>query len=239
MKNLNKYQLKCDDYKIKDNSAVGDNGIEVYFRNLEEKLVEHINNADSVFGAVAWLTSSPILKAMSHKNNTQIIVQKEEFLKPDTEGNNGQNTRKYLREKYDKLRCNVYRGEFEYWLLGVTAACVNEQGEFDDSLEAVRCVGNNNKQGKPAFPRMHNKFLIFADVEVFCDCGYPVNIIKPYAVWTGSFNFSHNATNSLENAIYITDPKIVNAYFCEYTQIAAISEPLDWTSDWISPQWKL
>ncbi|MFG0885956.1 phospholipase D-like domain-containing protein [Vibrio sp. CJQ_6] len=239
MKNLNEYRLESKDYQLKDNSTIGDNGVEVYFRNLEDKLIGHINNADSVFGAVAWLTSEPILNALSHKNHVQIIVQKEDFLKPDTDDNNGLYYNKKLRKKYEGLSCNIFRGEFMDWLLGVTIMYPNESGEYDDSLEAVRCVGNYNKDKKPAFPRMHNKFLIFADVEIFDDCGYPVNIVKPYAVWTGSFNFSHNATNSFENAVYITDQKVVDAYFNEYTQIAAISEPLDWTSDWIAPQWKL
>lgn len=59
----------------------------------------------------------------------------------------------------------------------------------------------------------------------------------PSAVWTGSFNFTQNSELSLENALYITDPEIVAAYFEEYGQIAAISEPLDWESKWIAPEW--
>ena len=236
MSNLNKIQLKnagvWPGHKIKDNSVVGENGVSVYFRNLEEKLIGHINEANAVFGAVAWMTSSPILEAMSNKEHVQVIVQKEEFLKPDLKETEKANKNK-LREQYSKLKCSIYRGEFEYWLLGVTS-----MGK-DEHLEPVRCVGGFNKYKKPAFPRMHNKFLVFANVEVVSDCGYPVNIIEPYAVWTGSFNFSYNATNSLENALYITDKAIVDAYFREYTQIAAISEKLDWTKEWVSPEWHL
>ncbi|MNJ81293.1 hypothetical protein D3C77_800280 [compost metagenome] len=58
-------------------------------------------------------------------------------------------------------------------------------------------------------------------------------------MWTGSFNFTKNATLSLENALFITDPKIVNAYFEEYGQIAAMSEELDWTSEWVAPVWRI
>jgi phosphatidylserine/phosphatidylglycerophosphate/cardiolipin synthase-like enzyme len=61
--------------------------------------------------------------------------------------------------------------------------------------------------------------------------------IKPYAVWTGSFNFTKTAPLSFENAVVIQDAKIVEAYFKEYAQIAALSEPLDWTVVWIAPQW--
>lgn len=48
---------------------------------------------------------------------------------------------------------------------------------------------------------MHNKFLVFLDARG-----------KSYAVWTGSFNFSGNASRSLENAVYISDPVIANSY---------------------------
>ena len=242
LENLNEYQLHRSffhQHKIEDNSTVGDSGVVVYFRNLEKKLISHIDKAHSVFGAVAWLTNGPILDAMSRKEHVQIVVQKEDFLKPDLKDSCREHFTKKLRERYARLNCNILRGEFEYWLLGLTIMCQNNTKKIDDSLDAVRCVGNYNKDKKPAFPRMHNKFLVFADVEVASDFGYPVNVIKPYAVWTGSFNFSHNGSNSLENALYITDQKIVDAYFKEYTQIAAISEPLDWTNVWMSPEWPL
>ena len=61
----------------------------------------------------------------------------------------------------------------------------------------------------------------------------------PYAVWTGSFNLTKNASYSFENAIYTTDSEIVRAYYNEYGQIASMSEPLDWESDWIEPEWRI
>jgi hypothetical protein len=65
------------------------------------------------------------------------------------------------------------------------------------------------------------------------------NYIKPYAVWTGSFNFSKTATQSFENALYILDRSIVQAYFSEWSQLTALSEPLDWESVSISPEWMI
>ena len=85
---------------------------------------------------------------------------------------------------------------------------------------------------------MHNKFMIFARVEQSSDGSIP-EIVTPYAVWTGSFNVTKNATMSLENALYITDSTIVNAYFQEFGQIAAMSEELDWTSTWAAPEWRI
>ncbi|WOC24855.1 phospholipase D-like domain-containing protein [Pseudoalteromonas sp. N1230-9] len=235
-KNLNEFQIENDgtlDYlKLEDNSTSTEQGISVYFRNIEENLVKYIEQAPAVFGAVAWLTSNNILDSLAKVENVQIIVQKEDFLKPDTGYIDPESWKSKLHGKYSKLKCSIHRGEFEYWILGATSL------ESDYSLDPVRCFGNYNFKKLPAFPRMHNKFLVFANVEVVMDCGmYPVHVIKPYAVWTGSFNFSENATNSLENSLYITDKKIVNAYFKEYTQIAAVSEKLNWDSKWIKPEW--
>ena len=44
---------------------------------------------------------------------------------------------------------------------------------------------------------------------------------------------------SFENAAVLHDSEIVKAFYKEYTQIAAISEPLDWTATWMEPQWKM
>lgn len=62
---------------------------------------------------------------------------------------------------------------------------------------------------------------------------------KPYAVWTGSFNFSDNGTKSFENAVVIEDVAIAEAYLEEWGQIAALSEPLDWSSEWMAPEWRI
>ena len=81
---------------------------------------------------------------------------------------------------------------------------------------------------------MHNKFMVFA--KILMD-EHGNHLYHPYAVWTGSFNFTKNAGMSLENAVYITVPNIVKAYLKEFEQIAALSEPLDWDSEWMSPEW--
>lgn len=51
-----------------------------------------------------------------------------------------------------------------------------------------------------------NKFVVFRRFDVL---GNYVN----YAVFTGSFNFTKNASKSLENAVYIDDPIIANKYY--------------------------
>lgn len=92
-----------------------------------------------------------------------------------------------------------------------------------DKLASVRCVGLVDREKVPAIPRMHNKFLVFCKDS------------RPYAVWTGSYNFTINSSLSLENAIYIRNRVIAKAYAKEYYQISAISESLNWESVWIKP----
>ncbi|WP_222436382.1 phospholipase D-like domain-containing protein [Serratia fonticola] len=235
--NLNDFQPSNDgvlDYmKLENNNVIDDNGVSAYFRDIEKRLIEHIESANSVFGAIAWLTNGNILNALSSREHVQVVVQKEDFLRPDRSEKSYEEWKKWLHSCYSKLKCSIHRGEFEYWILGAMSL------SKDYPLDPGRCVGYNDTFKKGVLPRMHNKFLVFANVEQVDDCGYPVHVIEPYAVWTGSFNFSKNATHSLENALYITNKKIVDAYFREYTQIAAISEKLDWTSEYIKPEWNI
>jgi phosphatidylserine/phosphatidylglycerophosphate/cardiolipin synthase-like enzyme len=63
--------------------------------------------------------------------------------------------------------------------------------------------------------------------------------IIPERVWTGSFNLTDNSANSLENAVVLESRSLAQAYFHEWAQVVAISEQLDWTSDWIEPEWRI
>ena len=111
----------------------------------------------------------------------------------------------------------------------------------DPTLAPIRCVGNHNRDRVPAFPRMHNKFLVFCKIEISEEKLYdpePYPIVAS-RVWTGSFNLTDTATRSFENAVLISSDVIARAYFDEWAQILAISEPLDWTSDWIEPEWRV
>jgi hypothetical protein len=100
-------------------------------------------------------------------------------------------------------------------------------------------MGNHNSNKNPAFPRMHNKFLVFCRVDILREKTYPEVDIVPYAVWTGSFNFTMNATMSLENALVLWNRAIAAAYYDEWQQILSLSEPLDWESNWCEPEWRI
>jgi hypothetical protein len=229
--NLNEFQLinvEGDNTSIVDNSvSTKDGKIKVFFREIKDNLIKEIQNADIIVGCVAWLTDPEILEAMSKLKGVSIVVQKEDFLRPDLDSKRKGVNRKKLRERYNKLNANLERFEFKN-ILPKISYCSNP------IMEAVRCVGH-----KRSFctPLMHNKFIVFCKAREIkeSDEDFVVREIIPYAVWTGSFNFSLTSSTSLENAVVIKYPDIANAYYQEFGQIYAISEPLDWTAKYIEP----
>ena len=226
-----------DDVALKDHWAISADGKTLaLFKNLESELLARIDRADVVVGCVAWLTSEPILRALAKKEGVAIVVQKEDFLRPDVGSNS--NWPKFLRGLYEAIPNNLSRYD-EGWLGTVfhNMSCAS-----DSTIEAIRCVGNYNSDKSPAFPRAHHKFV------VFCKAVAPIvhpqidttfYNYEPYEVWTGSFNFTKNAVRSFENVIVSTDQNIVRAFFQEAAQVQALSEPLNWESNWVAPEWRI
>lgn len=186
-------------------------------------------------------------------------MQEEDFLRPDISFDGSkQNWKRKMHKLYNSLN---YEGIINFLQLdfGIT---------WTRSIDCgVRRCGMINKDKKPAFPRMHNKFIlcynynetpnhvpgppqrrvkgssddddddnddedddVFVDTQVYInynDCG------KPYGeVITGSFNYSENSNNSLENIVCIKDDKIFDAYAKQFSEIALMSVPLNWDGDW-------
>lgn len=229
----------------------------MFFRGIRDKLIAQIEEADYVFGCVAWLTDFGVLAALAKKRGVCIVVQKEDFLRPDGPGQ-GDQWRCRLREAYDKLPVLDSR-----WCFGQGLIAQLSVFSGGDSVSAVRCAGYDRRVGNGRFtPLMHHKFALFArfslqgphdprlperDPELG---GYFTNaelsndffldgLPWPNAAWTGSYNWSTNASQSLENAILLKDPESVDAYFREFQQVVAMSEPLDWTSQYVEPEWRI
>jgi hypothetical protein len=209
--------------------------LEAYFRDLEDHVARHIKEADAIVGCVAWLTSPRILDALaSVKGGVSIIVQKEEFLRPDLGVHSYATWREDLRSRYAALRS---LGCWPDTLQMVTSA-LDERNRIDP----VRCAGMVREKC-PAQPRMHHKFLVFCRRTA----ARPKPVYEegmrdwptPYAVWTGSFNFTVNGSNSLENAVFIQSAPVAERYYQEWQNVAWISEPLDWTSRWVQNEWSV
>lgn len=245
--NLNDLKIITDGEPISllNNNCKTENGkfenIEVFFRELEDNLIEKIKHFENglIFGSIAWLTSFKILDALAKCKNVQIVLQKEDFLRPDLNVSSKNDWQQTLRSKYDNLKFSLDRYDLHY--------PINELSVCGDpSVDAIRCVGNHNRDKKPAFPRAHNKFLVFCEfITKSTDetRRSREEIYKPISVWTGSFNLTVNAGNSFENAIYLEDKAgdnpIIAAFLKEHHQIFALSEKLDWEKDWIEPEFRI
>lgn len=240
--NLNRVKILTDNGEtpLLDYSYVGEptdfDKTEVYFRDIESKLVDKIGQFKdgAIFGCVAWLTSVPILEALSNCRNVQILIQKEDFLRPDSKMPKTLTAWKNkLRKLYGSLKCELLRYQ-----------CGQPMDKLshlsDPTIESVRCVGGHNAKRAPAFPRAHNKFLVFCKLTPDGPDGI---YYLPVAVWTGSFNMTDNATNSFENAVYLEASSgynpIMNSFLKEHHQIFALSERLDWTSNWVAPEFRI
>jgi phospholipase D-like protein len=272
--NLNALKIPTDHMEgmpLKDPSCI-DGSVECVFKNLEQRLIVEIRKYPVVFGCVAWLTHFDILDALASCNTVSLVVQKEDFLRPDFDGGP---SKEILRQKYQHLNGIGMRTtgpSVEQWqgnkrLSITTQGFLSEYGAglipqlstcSDLGSEAVRCCGNLVQKGRAA-PRMHHKFLVFADIVVEEEApkdppafvfeesetnsaliaGFSRGHVKPVAVWTGSFNFTQNAVLSFENAVIISDQKIAQAYTVEFEQIFALSESLDWATEYVEPEYRI
>lgn len=234
MKPLNMNQLLIESHdgpnEPLEDFGTSSDGIDVYFKNLEQHLVRHILEADYVVGCVAWLTHPDILDALATTKGVSIIVQKEDWLRPDTETSEG--WKRKLKVLYHSLPGTMTR--YDEGFRSTVLHFMSCAG--DPSIDAVRCVGNYNSTRMPNAPRSHHKFVVFCKETP--ETNEEENF-QPYAVWTGSFNFTRNAVLSFENALVLRQPEIVHAYFCEYAQVAALSEPLNWDNEWSYPEWRI
>lgn len=207
-----------------------------YFKNLESNLIKHIKTADAVVGCVAWLTSDAVLEALAEKNAASIIIQKEDFLRPDLDSSFGCWKTK-LRARYDSIKpISTPNNDFSGWF---ETANTNEVTGFGSPFASVgiRCVGHH-RGSEVTQPRMHHKFLVFlrhVDPKDICEeeDSWPY---APFAVWTGSFNVTKNGSASLENALYLEDSAIAAAFCKEWAQLVEISEPLDWENEYATPE---
>lgn len=201
-------------------------GTTVVFDNLAGELVKEIHKWPAVVGCVAWLTNEDILTALASRDYVSFVIQKEDWLRPDS----GRYTAQRLNQLYSALPSS------ERFAMG----CGELSYGGDQTLDAVRVAGIANTTRAPAAPRMHHKFLVFGnmlerDTEYVGDPGK----FDPQVAWTGSFNLTHNGTQSLENALIIRDKTIANLFHQEWRVVVSLSEPLNWESEWVAPEFRI
>lgn len=178
------------------------------FGQLNDPLVQYIQQSEVVLGCVAWLTDWRVLDTLRGVSACAFAVQKE----PMWKGTSKRATR--MRKAYQALPGGIPLSMFPSPLKHLRAR------SGPDVLGAVNPVGWL-PVGRHT-PLMHHKFIVRAR--------RVGDALEPLAVWTGSFNFSQTANRGFENGVEIHSPDVADAYLREFARVAALSEPLMWTS---------
>ena len=94
-------------------------------------------------------------------------------------------------------------------------------------------AGTNSASGPPDAATPSSAAAESDDVDAEAASGDDVlDVLEPFAVWTGSFNWTANGTDSLENAVYIENQQVAEAFYNEFAQVFYLSAPLNWDDAW-------
>jgi len=198
--------------------------IRVVFFPLERELLTWLEGFDAVVGCVAWLTNTRLLSSLNKKSYCQVIMQKEDWLRPDgTTSHPGVNLN--TRECY-RRRAGFDRSELQD-LAGLSYLS-------DPMLERYRVFGINGARTQN--PVMHHKFLVGCDATERNEAGQLV--FKPKSVWAGSFNMTGRSVRNLDSAI-IMGSEPASVYYKEWRDAVMFSEPLDFNANYVCPEWRL
>ena len=204
---------------IQFDNHVRSGNVEVFFRNQKKVLMDLIRSYEVIIGAVAWITDLEILSELASRQ-TLLVIQKEDFLRPDMETRLSEEARNKLLGTYAKFKPFDGTG-FAFGPFAQVADASFAQ------LPPILCFGQCLPRRMYMTPRMHNKFFVFFEKEG----GH----YRPSSVWTGSLNITQLNLNSLENSVLIRDELIAGAYAEEAQIIYLNGEPLDWDKEWINP----
>lgn len=194
--------------------------LRVYFKDIREVLLQHLSKCSYVVGCIAWITDFGVIDAISKLKGATIIVQAESMFKIKTrEGFKTNLKRRYQQIKqfpWATFAKAAHLPHFQkLWTEMKTTPALQEQlwTTLGQDPMAVRTCGQVQKAGhegqNPEEPSMmHHKYLIFLDANA-----------KAVAVWTGSFNFTKNASKSLENIQIVYNQQVADSYLRNFLSL--------------------
>lgn len=175
-------------------------GNQAYFQDLNQVLIAHILEAEYIYGCVAWLTHVDIIRALKQKKCC-IVINQENWIHP-------------FRSKNVKDYAELTPIPLEYIQQLDRRLTPIKPGYVSPAIRSIGTPsGDSSSDPNQSNQMMHHKFLIMESRGM-------------RGVWTGSFNMTHNATNSLENAIFCTDEHVVQEYKKEFVKMFKLSGEL-------------
>lgn len=171
----------------------------------------------TILGMMAWLSNERILECLiEHAKRVLFIVNDDDYT----------NWRKTLT-LYDllpKFEEPLHSAFFGSKSLLRALDRDNLGNKYDKcTFETVRCFGNASFNSKSVSSLMHNKVMIFCD-EKRLPGGKIVEM--PTSFINGSFNFTGNAPNNIENACWINSKKGAENFLHQFSIIMSHSRPI-------------
>jgi hypothetical protein len=197
----------------------------VILADHEDALLRWLAHFPAVVGCVAWLTNYRILCALAPKTFCSIVMQKEDWLRPDYDGQHParQNPSLYLGEN------TLTRYDFS-GLSGLSFAT-------SPQLDRFRVLGFADPKNRPV---MHHKFLVGGRLREPSQRGGEdiVDSFIPQSVWAGSWNMTRGSTRNLDSAI-VLGAGVARVYYQEWLDVIAHSEPLNFQARYSEPEWRV
>lgn len=184
--------------------------VECYFRDLQKVLLNEIDKADIVLGCVAWISDPLILESLTKRPTALILDSRVNRMG------------KKLQDLYSQLQDTDKEPIYQMLKEGLGSERYLCYTDLEDNpVPKAYAEDWNFECGLYAvdgfYRYMHHKFLIMIkEIQPCTKCGR--RKYQP-TVWTGSFNFTKNASKGLENAVIIRDDYISASYLCEFLEI--------------------
>jgi hypothetical protein len=179
-------------------------------------IVKH-GRGKTILGCMAWLSNKKILNCLI-ENAKRVL-----FLVNDEDYSNWPKVLRYYDRlpKFEEPLHSAFFGS-KSLLRALDRDSLGNRWEVC-SFEPVRCFGNSAFASKRAASLMHNKIIIFFE-ETRLPGGKIVE--TPVSFITGSYNCTDNASNNLENAVFLKSKKGAEHCFYQFSIIMSHSRPL-------------
>lgn len=189
-------------------------------RRQEECILQLVDKADAIVVSCYMMSRQPFFDALAQKDRVFLLCHKTNLVGP-TEARSAQPFLKrlaVLRKQSRQFQTSELRTSVP-WL---------ERTLPRKTLPLARCVGAY--QDSFTTPLMHDKTVIALRKKK--------TQYIPFALWTGTNNFTENATRSIGAGTLIEDPHTAMLRLNDILNYTLSSEPIPWRSQRLQPQWR-
>ncbi len=195
-------------------------GCRYVLRDQERWVLNLIRNADAVVVSCYVLSRRPLFEALAQKERVLMLCHKTDMAGPA----DARNAKPFVQ------RVRALQGrEFAPSELAPAAPwfqhCVPVK-----KVPVARCLGDF--QSDRTVPLMHDKTIVALRKSTDAQTYYP------YALWTGTNNFTENATRSVGVGMIVDHPETAAMRLNDILNYVLSSEPVPWCHQALTPEWR-